>query len=524
MDKVEFKPLEGVKYKYRYLDVFKAIANYEGSPEEKFAFERTQWRYLIKNDLWFIINFILKIPNANHKFVIDNCWEVETGPKSNTLDIWAREHWKSTTITIAETIQYILTYPEKCTAIFCYVRDRAEKFLFSIKETLANNQLLISFFPDVLYSNPERESPIWSIEKGIVVKRKTGRPEPTLGAYGLVEGMPTGVHFDRRIYDDIITQDICENYETMEKVKEKFDYSQCLGKDGGVHRVVGTYYAYDDPLVYIQNKRYVYDKDKPIYTLRLKPATVDGSPNGKSVYLSEEYLDGLKSLKSFNSQYLLNPSPTETKKLNKDCLKIVKPQDMPERLFKFLIIDPSGKKGTGDPVAILLVGVNPDKDDNGASNIYILNAIIEKFALPEFITQVVTMYKNGGKILRIGVEEVGQSTAEVHIREKLNSMGYGVSVENDTIQIYKPSKRAKTARIEELSVPLINGKIHCSTAVPQKYIDIIKKEMEDFPFSNDDHAIDILSYFIIDTLPDYPFPKVYTNIRLCKPIPAGAFN
>ena len=48
--------------------------------------------------------------------------------------------------------------------------------------------------------------------------------------------------------------------------------------------------------------------------------------------------------------------------------------------------------------------------------------------------------------------------------------------------------------------------------------------MEDFPFSNDDHAIDTLSYFIIDTLPDYPFPKVYTNIRIAKPIPAGAFN
>lgn len=197
---------------------------------------------------------------------------------------------------------------------------------------------------------------------------------------------------------------------------------------------------------------------------------------------------------------------------------------MPERLFKFLLVDPSGKKGTGDPVAILLIGVNPDKDDNGASNIYILNAIIEKYPLPEFIAQVVTMYKNGGRILRICVEEVGQSTTEVHIKEKLNAMGYYVSTENDTIQIYKPSKRAKTARIEELSVPLINSKIHISTAVPQKYIDIVKKEMEDFPFSNDDHAIDILSYFVIDTLPDYPFPKVYTNVRFCKPIPAGAFN
>lgn len=522
MDRIEFTPLEGIKYKYRYLDIFKAIANYEGNPDEKFAFERTQWRFLIKNDLWFILNFVLKIPRVNHEYVINTCCEIETGPKDRTLDLRFREGFKSTIITIAETIQYVLKFPEHCVGLFCYVKPLAEKFLFAIKEALSL-PVLKNFFPDVLYANAERESPLWSLEKGIVIKRKQTRPEPTVGAYGLIEGMPTGIHLERRIYDDIVTQDISENYDVMEKVKIKFDMSQSLGKEDGCHRVVGTPYAYDDPLAYIQNKKNI-KEGTPLYHIRFKPITEDGTPNGKPVFVSQEYLDYLKTLKTFRSQYLLNPSPTETKKLNKDCLKIIKPQDMPERLFKFLLVDPSGKKGTGDPVAILLIGVNPDKDDNGASNIYILNAIIEKYPLPEFIAQVVTMYKNGGRILRICVEEVGQSTTEVHIKEKLNAMGYYVSTENDTIQIYKPSKRAKTARIEELSVPLINSKIHISTAVPQKYIDIVKKEMEDFPFSNDDHAIDILSYFVIDTLPDYPFPKVYTNVRFCKPIPAGAFN
>ena len=517
MEIVKFEPLPEVKYAHDYIAIFEKIASGELQ-------EIPTLRYLIKNDLWFILHFILKMPNVNHPFVVNNCWEVETGPSSKTLDVWAREHIKSHTITIAETIQYVLKYPERSNGIFCYVKGLSEKFLFSIKETLTNNEILLQSFPDILYKDPEREAPIWSIEKGIVVKRKNNPPWPSVGAYGLIEGMPTGIHLERRVYDDIITQDICENYDMIEKVKSKFDMSLSLGTDGGVHRVVGTYYAYDDPLIYIKNKTHINDKDQPLYHLRLKPATIDGTPNGKSIFLTEEYLNELKKSKTFFTQYLLNPSPTETKKLNKDCLKIVKPQDMPELLFKFLLVDPSGKKGTGDPVAILLIGVNPDKDDNGASNIYILNAVIEKYPLPEFIAQVVTMYKNGGKILRICVEEVAQSTTEVHIKEKLNAMGYYVSIENDTIQIYKPSKRAKTARIEELSVPLINGKIHYSTAVPQKYIDIIKKEMEDFPFSNDDHAIDTLSYFVIDTLPDYPFPKVYTNIRICKPIPAGAFN
>ena len=514
MEIVKFEPLPDVKYAHDYVDMFEKINS--GKLEEIPAL-----RYLIKNDLWFILHFVLKIPNVNNKFVVGNCWEVETGSKDKTLDEWFRGGFKSSIITIAETIQYILKSQELCTGILCYIKPLAEKFLFTIKEALSL-EILLTCFPDVLYKNPERESPLWSLEKGIVVKRKAARPDPTVAAYGLVEGMPTGVHPDRRIYDDIMTWHMAQNREIIEKAKEGFDMSQSVGKEFGTHRIVGTPYDYDDTISYIKKKKNI--NGTPVYHIRSKPITEDGTPSGKPVMVSQEYLDYLKTLKSFNTQYLLNPSPTETKKLNKDCLVITKPQDMPERLFKFLIIDPSGKKGTGDPWAILLVGVNPDKDDNGASNIYILNAIIEKFTLPEAISQIVTMYKNGGKILRIGVEEVGQSTTEVHIKEKLNAMGYYVSIENDSIQIYKPSKRAKTARIEELSVPLINSKIHISTAVPQKYIDIIKKEMEDFPFSNDDHAIDILSYFIIDTLPDFPFPKVYTNVRLCKPIPAGAFN
>ena len=517
MEIVKFEPIPDVQYAHDYIAMFEKIASGELQ-------EIPTLRYLIKNDLWFILHFVLKMPNVNHPFVIQNCWEVETGPKDKTLDIWAREHIKSHTITIAETIQCVLKYPERSNGIFCYVKGLAEKFLLSIKEVLTKNEILVTCFPDVLYKDPERDAPLWSLEKGIIVKRKSNPPWPSVGAYGLIEGMPVGIHLERRVYDDIITQDICENYDVMEKVKTKFDMSLSLGTDGGVHRVVGTYYNYDDPLVYIKNKTQIRDKNKPLYHFRFKPATEDGSPNGKSVFLSEEYLDDLKKSKTFNTQYLLNPSPTETKKLNKDCLVITKPEDLPERLFIFLLVDPSGKKGTGDPVAILLIGVNPDKDDNGASNIYILNAVIEKYPLPEFIKQVTFMYLNGGRILRLCVEEVGQSTTEVHIREKLESKNIYISIENGGIQIYKPSKRQKTARIEELSVPLINGKIHCSTAVPQKYIDIIKKEMEDFPFSNDDHAIDALSYFVIDTLPDYPFPKVYTNIRLAKPIPAGAFN
>ncbi|PIW33319.1 MAG: hypothetical protein COW28_04135, partial [bacterium (Candidatus Ratteibacteria) CG15_BIG_FIL_POST_REV_8_21_14_020_41_12] len=62
-------------------------------------------------------------------------------------------------------------------------------------------------FPDVVWRNPKRDAPLWSLDEGLVFKRKTNRKEPTISAWGLTEGMPTGLHFERRVYDDIVTED-----------------------------------------------------------------------------------------------------------------------------------------------------------------------------------------------------------------------------------------------------------------------------------------------------------------------------
>src|SRR4030067_2679004 len=174
-------------------------------------------RMLILNDLWFIVYFVLRIPVANHPFWITARREVEDGPKDFTLDVWAREHGKSSIITIAETIQYQLKNPDHCTGIFSYVRPVAKKFLFSIKEIFQNERILHDCFADVVWANCEKEAPLWSLDEGLILKRSSKRPEASISAWGLIEGMPTGFHFERRIYDDIITEDLAERVERLQK-------------------------------------------------------------------------------------------------------------------------------------------------------------------------------------------------------------------------------------------------------------------------------------------------------------------
>ena len=99
-------------------------------------------RKWIETDLFFVVYFVLGIESANHPWVIERCKEVQEGPRSHTLDIWAREHFKSSIITVAETIQDVLKNPEERIGIYSYAREPARRFLSRIKREFENTQLL----------------------------------------------------------------------------------------------------------------------------------------------------------------------------------------------------------------------------------------------------------------------------------------------------------------------------------------------------------------------------------------------
>lgn len=457
------------------------------------------------------------------KPISTECYDIQVDNQQVFIGNGIISH-NSSIITIAETIQLILKYPEKTHCLFSYVKPIAKKFLFSIKETLSKNKALIKLFPDVLYENPEKEAQIWSMDEGIIVKRNTNRKEPTLCASGLTEGMVTGMHFEYRKYDDIVTEDIGQSFDVMEDVKLKFDSSQNLGIDGGSHRVVGTFYHYEDPLVYIKKKMSIADPTKPAYHLRLKPATEDGTASGKPVFLSQARLDGLKLTKTFKVQQLLNPAPEGSKKLNKNFVKIVKHVDLPRVLHKIQIIDPAGKKGTGDPWASVVVGVSPDARDIRASSLYIVDLALFQMQHTQTINAIVQMYKNNGRVLKVGIEQVGQSTAEVHISSELKNLGVSVNEENGRLVIFTPSGRNKEHRIDQgLSWHLDNGKIFVSDAIERKFIDAFLAEIDNFPYSNSDHIIDTLSYFILDLLPKCRFRSEEQVVTIVD-VPFGAYT
>jgi len=492
------------KYKENYQVLFNKIATGELSsqPDEHGNIPVTSvYRQLIRTDLFFLSFFIMENPLMNCPFGVNSCQLIEDGPKTMTLDVWARGHLKTFEISQAETIQDLVKNPELCQVIFSYKKPKADDVVAAIKRTL-EKPIMVQCFSDILYENPERESPSWSVQNGIMVKRTSvSRKEKTVESYGVIEGMPTGGHWDVMKYDDIETADLAKNPDQLQMLIEMFNYSQNLGAPNGRKRVIGSYYSHCGLLVYIKEKKDI--QGNLMYHSRIIPATDDGTRDGKPIFLTQEELDVLKADSTFNQMQLCNPTPMAEVKLDFNMIHPIDPKFLPKNRLKFLIVDPAGdksvQKGTGnDEWAILCLGVKPSMDELGNSDVYLEDIMLDKMGLSEAIDATVQMYMRNGRIQVLGVEKVGNDTTYDHIKKALRAKGRHIEIGKGqrlgSMVLLAPAGRDKNRRIEAaLSWPLNNGKLFYSTAIDPQKIEAIKIEMNKYPFFHVD-ALDAWAY------------------------------
>jgi hypothetical protein len=159
------------------------------------------------NDRFFLLCTLLRRRDAAIEWVYYKCREVEAWPDGH-LDLWARVHFKSTLITFAGTIQDIIDDPEVRICIFSFSNDAARAFVAQIKEELEVNDVLLKLYPDVFPQNAAERKAMrsWSVDGGLVVKRQGNPREATVEGHGLIEALPTGLHFPILVYDDVVTE------------------------------------------------------------------------------------------------------------------------------------------------------------------------------------------------------------------------------------------------------------------------------------------------------------------------------
>ena len=367
-------------------------------------------RELAKIDRWFLLLIILNRKDAAHSWIYDRCREVEANSEE-TLDLWARGHYKSTLITYAGSIQEIIKNPNITIGIFSHTRPIAKGFLKQIKRELEINNWLRELFPDICYANPRQDSPQWSEDAGIIVQRNSNPKESTVEAWGLVDGQPISRHYDLRIYDDVVTRDSVNTPDQIAKTTEALDLSQNLG--GGQNRewYIGTRYHYADT--------YRELIERGIQT-RIYPATDSGTPDGSPVLLSE---DEWTKKKSSMGQYVLacqmlqNPIAGSEQVFKPEWIRRIEVR--PRTLNIYILCDPAhSKKATSDRTAIAVVGIDH------AFNKYLLDGMCHRMNLKERWTTLKTLRQkwlrqSGVLVVKVGYERYGKDADIEHFEEMM---------------------------------------------------------------------------------------------------------
>lgn len=455
------------------------------------ATQRKLIRHYAKTDLYFLCIRVLRMKFfydvERPEWLYKRCQEVQADP-DGYLDVWAREHFKSTIITFAKTIQDILNDPEITIGIFSFNRPVAKKFLKQIKQELETNELLKWCFPDVLWQNPRIDAPKaglrWSLDGGIIVKRKSNQKEATVEAWGLVDGQPTGAHFKLRIYDDVITIDSVTSPEMIQKVTAAWEMSINLGRDGGAARYIGTFYHYADT--------YRTMIERGAVKVRKYPCFHNGREDGVNVLQSQDYLKEKRlnmGAATFAAQMLCEPKMESSMGFKLEWLKYWD-ADQWNNMNIYIFVDPaSKKKKTSDYTTMWVIGLGSDQ------NFYVLDMVRDRLGLTERAAALFRLHRKY-RPMRVYYEEYGLQADVEHIE-------YEQKIQNYRFQIDKVGGRLKKEdRIENLSAVLERGRLYMRTSC--FYVDyqkqtrdlvqvFIAEEYILFPFSKHDDMLDSLA-------------------------------
>ena len=366
-------------------------------------------------DRFYLLTVLLNRLDAKHPWLYDRCREVEADPDGH-LDLWFREGYKSTIITFAGVIQEVINDPEITVCIFSHTRPNANKFLHQIKLELESNGDLKRIYQDVFYDRPDLVSPMWSVERGITVKRRGNPHEATIEASGLVDGMPTGSHYKLRVYDDVVTAASVSTPEQVTKTTEMYALSDNLGArgDDGLMRewMIGTRYSYFDTYQTII--------DKKTMKVRLHAVTEDGLRTGKPVFLTQEALDEKLAKQPshiFAAQMLQNPSAGTEAMFDQKWLRFA--DIRPATLNVYIMVDPAGSKKKGsDNTAMAVIGY-----DTGRTK-WLLDGYCHKMGLAEKWQRIKELRKHwmetpGVQNVFVGYESYGIPDALDHFEERM---------------------------------------------------------------------------------------------------------
>lgn len=451
--------------------------------------EQIRWelnRHLCRTDLYWLLRYGLGREDIEHPWLFARCREVQASP-NGYLDLWAREHYKSTIITYGLTIFELLNEPELTFGIFSHTRPIAKAFLRQLKREFEVNEVLKWLFPEILWQNPQKQSPKWSEDEGIILRRKSNPKEATIEAWGLVDGQPTSKHFSRLVYDDVVTRESVTTPDMIAKTTDALALSYNLGSGDGKRRFIGTRYHFNDTYRTII--------DRQTAKARLYSATADGEINGEPVLLTRERLQEKRRDMGpyiFSAQMMQNPTADKTQGFRREWMKFYhsSPIDAGGGTNKYMLVDAANeKRKENDYTSMWVIGLGPDE------NYYVLDAVRDRLNLTERADAVFRLHRRW-KPYQVRYEQYGMMADVAHIQERQERENYRFQI------IEVGGTTPKNDRIRRLVPHFEQGKFYFPetlhyTDYEGKPTDLVQAFIEDeyvaFPVALHDDMLDSLA-------------------------------
>lgn len=457
-----------------------------------------QIREWARRDLYFLLRYVLRRSDVEHPWIFERCREVQADPDGR-LDLWAREHYKSTVITYALCLQDILSSHgddplpdwhgrEMCIGIFSHTRPSAKGFLRQIKRELEGNELLRDLFPDIVWGNPRREAPKWSEDDGLVVRRQSNPKEATLEAWGIVDSQPTGKHFPIRVYDDVVEQTAVRTPESIRRTTASWEASLDLGAAPQIVRYIGTRWHHNDTY------RTIIERGSA--SPRIHTITVDATVDGEPVLKTREEVAQKRRDQGpyqFSAQQLQNPTGDTTMGFDVDWLRYYDKVDI-DALNLYMFVDPANeKKRTSDYTVMLIVGYGADE------NLYLVDGFRDRWRLSERVAKVFELHRKYRP--KVYYEQYGMQSDIQAIENEQETATYRFDVTPVHSQV------SKNDRIRGLVPWFEQGRIY----LPRKLVKVnyegqqydfvdrfINEEYRVFPLPIHDDMLDCLAWAASD--------------------------
>ncbi len=429
----------------QFYKVVAAYADCHNDPNIDDSFIRT----LGQLDRYYLGVFLCSRHDMLHPWIYDRCREVESD-RDKRLDLWARFHYKSSIITFLGTIQEVLCNPNITIGLLSFSARQAKPFLRQVMQELEANEKLYSLYPDILWEKPRQQAPKWAENEGICVRRSANPKEQTVEAHGLVDGQPTGRHFDLIIYDDVVVQESVSTPEQISKTTTQWELSLNLGSTHNPrYQYAGTRYSYGDTYGTILQRAAV----KP----RIHTATHNGQMDGVPVFLTEERWEEIKKTTSTYTvacQQLLNPIAGSDVAFHDEWW--MEWEIRPYTMNAYLMVDPaSSKKKESNRTAMAVVGVDANY------NKYLLDGVCHRMSLSErwdLLKRLRTKWKRapGIREVKIGYERYGAQSDIEHFKEMMR-------IDGSSFPIYELNwvggggSQSKKDRIQRLEPDLKDG-------------------------------------------------------------------